>query len=206
MTTKTIHTNKIEINDESVSKKSRETIGKIIDTSTKQLKNAVEKNKHFVQSIEKQIFNGELKDNYMVSDVNRTFRDSVEISEKAIDSIIDMQAEQLQSTIDFNKKLTESLKNLYYTDKEAITDMIGLLRQNYEEATDRLIENTKKMSEIYNQHVNLAINFNERFSGNINHQLQILNRYTSKTADLISEWPYQWWKPTPIEHFDLDRE
>lgn len=206
MTTKAIHADKTEISDESVEKKSKETIGKIIDTSTKHLKNAVEANKKFVEDVEKNIFNGEVKGNYLVSDINRAFRDSVELSEKAIDTIIELQAEQLQSTIDLNKKLTESLKNLYYADKDAVSGMIGLLRQNYEETTDRLMENTKKMSEIYNRHVNLAVNFNERFSGNINQQVQILNRYTAKTSELISEWPFQWWKPTPLDHYDLDRE
>lgn len=206
MTTKTIRTDKTEFGDELVENKSKETIGNIIETSAKHLKNAVEANKKFVREVEKHIFNGELKDNYLVNDINRTFRDSVGLSEKAIDLIIDIQAEQLQSTIELNRKLVESLKHLSPADTEAVSDMIAMLRKNYEEATDRLMENTKKMSEIYNQHVNLAINFNERFSGNINHQLQILNRYTTKTADLISEWSFQWWRPTPIDHYDLERE
>lgn len=208
MTTRTID-NRYEhalATDELVSRKSKEYTGSIADMPAKDNNNSSEMNKKFAEPAEKQIHNDKLPDNFLIENIRKAFNESVELSEEAMDTIISMQSQQLNSVIDFNCKLTDSLHNLDYSNKQEITDLLGAIRKNFDETSNRLVENTRKMSELYNKHVNLAVNFNDRLSKNINHQFQILNWYTTKNADLFNAWTLSWWRPTPIDHYDLDKE
>ncbi len=192
-------TQRLKENIETVSKKSKETIREIIDSSSKQFENALDVNKKFIDSLEKQVFNREFIDTSLVSEVKKAFGDSVELSEEAIDKIIDMQSAQLQSSIDFNAKLAETLKNLDASDGDGISELMNMIEKNMEESSKQSIKNSKMMAEIYNKHLNLALNFNERFSKNINNQVQILNRFQSRNTEIFSDWATNWWKQSAKE-------
>ncbi|MBI4947011.1 MAG: hypothetical protein HY840_11500 [Bacteroidetes bacterium] len=186
-------------NIEAVYKKSKETIRQVVDSSSKQIESAFDLNKKFIESLEKQIFNKELVDTSLISETKKAFGNSVELSEDAIDTIIDIQTSQLQSCVDFNAKLADSLRNIDASDSDEIQSLVQLIEKRLEESSNQSIENTKKMTDIYNKHLNLAINFNERFSKNINNQLQILSLFQNKNAEIFNDWATAWWKNTSKE-------
>lgn len=192
--------------DELISRKSKETNGHIVDKPSKENNSPEEVHAKVAESVGKQILNDKLPDNFILENIRKSFNDSVELSEEAMETIISMQSQQLNSVIDLNRKLTDSLRNLDYSNKQEVTDLIGAIRKNFDESSNRLVENTRKMSELYNKQINLAMSFNDRLSKNINHQMQILNLYTARNTDLFNAWTFSWWKPTPIDHYDLDKE
>ncbi|MBI2271256.1 MAG: hypothetical protein HYU69_13010 [Bacteroidetes bacterium] len=185
---------KFKENIEAVSQKSKETIREIIDSSSKQIESAFDANKKFVESLEKQFFNKEFASTSLISETKKAFGNSIELSEDAIDTIIDIQSQQLQSCVDFNAKLADALRNLDVSDNEEIQSLIQLIEKRLEESSNQSIANTKKMTDIYNKHINLALNFNERFSKNLNNQVQILNHFQKKNAEIFSDWATHWWK------------
>lgn len=181
-------------NIEIISLKQKETIQNIIDSSSRSFEASLDANKNFIDSLEKQIFNSDYTDNNILSEVKKMYGNSVELSEEAIDIIIDIQTKQLQSAIDFNVKIAEIIRNLDFSEKEHKDELLEEIEKNFEESSHRLIENSKKITEIYNKHINLAVNFNERFSKKINGQLQVLNIFQNKNMDMFNDWATQWWK------------
>lgn len=190
---------KLKENIDAVSQKSKETIRYIINSSSRQFETALEANKEFIESIETKSLTNDLADTAIVSDIKKTFSNSVELSEEAIDTIIDIQSSQLRTAIDFNLKLAETIRNLDLTDNEYRKKLFEVIDKNFEESSSQLIENTKKMTEIYNKHINLAVNFNEQFAKNINDQLQMLNRFQNKNMDMFNDWATHWWKAASKE-------
>lgn len=188
------HTGKLKESVDAVSKKSKEAIHGIIDNASRQFESALETNEKFMESIEKQIFGKDFPDNSIISETKKTFGSAVELSEEAIDTIIDIHNEQLQSAIDINMELLETIKNMDLKDKEDVNELVKVIEKNFEESSRQSIENTKKIIDVYNKHVNLALNFNERFSRNINNQVQILNRFQNKNRETFNDWATQWWK------------
>ena len=67
------HADKLKENIEEVSKKSKETIRGIIDSSTKQFESVLDANKKFIESLEKQVFNKNLIDGSIISEVKKSF-------------------------------------------------------------------------------------------------------------------------------------
>jgi hypothetical protein len=188
---------KLKENIDSVSKKSKETVRSIIHSSSRQLEESFDANKKFIDTLEKHIFSKDIADPSLISEVKKSFSNSVELSEESIDTIIDMQSDQLQRAIDLNVKLLDAIKSLDFSDKEDRQQLLGVIEKNFEESSSGLIENTKKMTEIYNKHVNLAVNFNQKFSKNINHQLQMFNKTQSR--EMFSDWTTHWWKSSSKE-------
>lgn len=188
------HAEKLKQNVDAVSKKSKETIHGIIGNTSKQFETALDTNKKFMESMEKQIFNKDFLDTSIISETKKTFSNSVELSEEAIDTIIDIHNGQLQSVIDINMKLVDTIKNLDFKDKEDGKELIEAIEKNFEESSHLTIENTKKLMEVYNKHVNLALNFNEKFSKNINNQLQAMSKFQNKNKETFNDWTTNWWK------------
>ena len=181
---------------EEVSQRSKETIRSIIDSSSRRFESALDANNKFMESLEKQIFSKELADGSIASEVKKTFGNTVELSEEAIDTIIDIQSEQLKSEIEFNEKLMERIREIDFSDKEDREELLGVMDDSLKETSQRLIENTKRITDIYNKHINLTVNFNERFSKNINERVQMLNRFQDRNVDVFNEWAQHWLRTT----------
>lgn len=190
---------KLKENIDAVSQKSKETIRYIISSSSRQFETALEANKELIESIETKPFSKDLADTTVVSEIKKTFSNSVELSEEAIDAIIDIQSAQLRTAMDFNLKLAETIKNLDIPDNEYRKKLFEVIDKNFEDSSRQLIENTRKMTDIYNKHINLAVNFNERFAKNINDQLQMVNRFQNKNIDMFNDWATHWWKAASKE-------
>lgn len=190
---------KLKISMERATRKSKETIRNIVDSSSKQIESALDANKDFIESLENQFFTSDHLDGSLVSEVKRNFGNSVELSEETIDTILDIQSGQLKSTIEFNEKLAVAIRNLDGTDNEGTEELLGSIEEHIEESSNQSIENTKKMTDIYNKHVNLVVNFNDRFSKNVNNQLRMLNRFQSKNKERFNDWAADWWRSTSKE-------
>lgn len=193
------HSEKLKQNIDAVSEKSKETIRKIIGSASAQFETALDANKKFIESFEKQLFNDDFKHSTFASEVKKTFANSVELSEEAIDAIIDIQSDQLRSAIDYNEKLSKLIQNIDVSDAEDRAELLETIEKNFEETSRQFIENTKKMTGIYNKHINLTVNFSERFSKNINSQLQMLNKFQNGDRDMFNNWATHWWKSTTKE-------
>ncbi len=182
------HAEKLKKNIITVSDNSKETIRTIIGTASKEFEEALNLNKELIESLEKQIYNGMYSNPSLISEVKKTFGNSVELSEEAIDYIIDIHNDQLQSNIDVNLELMDTIQNQDFEDKENMVELIKVIEKNFEKITNQLNKNTKKITEIYNKHLNLSINFNKKFSGNITSQLQMLNGFHNKNLASMTEW------------------
>jgi hypothetical protein len=186
---------KLKESIEAVSLKSKDTIKNIITTSSRQFEATLDANKKFIESLEKQFFTKDFTDgSSIVSEVKRNYGSSVELSEEAIDTIIDIQSTQVKSSIDFNLRLAEAIKDTDFADKETREELLDAIWENFEKSSSELIENTRKIADIYNKHINLAVNFNEKFYKNINMQLEALNKVQGRNMDMFNEWASHWWK------------
>lgn len=190
---------KLKESIEAASKKSKESIHEIIDSSSQKIGSALDINQKFIESLEKQFLNKEFPGTSLISETKKALGNSVELSENAIDTIIDIQSEQLNAAINFNEKLADSLRELDSSDNNELQSILQLIEKRISELSDQSIENTKKMTDIYNKHINLTLNFNERFSKNINNQMQILSRFQRKNSELFNDWAMQWWKDATKE-------
>ncbi len=189
------HAEKLKQNISIVSDNSKKNIRTMIGSASKEFEAALNLNKKLIESLEKQIYNGDFANISLISEVKKTFGNSVELSEEAIDYIIDIYNDQLQSNIDINMELMNTIKNQYFEDKEAEEELMQVIEKNFEKITNQLNENTKKVTDIYNKHINLSINFNKKFSDNINSQLKMLNGFQNRNQDSFTEW----WKSAKEE-------
>lgn len=186
------HAEKLKQNIIVVSDNSKETIRKMIGGASKEFEIALDLNKELIESLEKQIFNGEFSNISLISEVKKTFGDSVELSEEAIDYIIDIHNDQLQSNIDINLELMDTIKDQDLEGNEVMLELVKVIEKNFEKITSQLTDNTKKITEMYNKHINLSINFNKKVSENITNHLQMLNGFHNRNMNIYTEW----WKTT----------
>lgn len=189
------HAEKLKKNIILVSDNSKKNIRTMIGSASKEFENALDLNKTLIESLERQIYNGDFSKTTLISEVKKTFGNSVELSEEAIDNIIDIHNDQLQSNIDINLELMNTIKNQNFNDSDVEMELVKVIEKNFEKITDQLNENTKKITDMYNKHLNLSINFNKKFSENITNQLQMLNGFHNKNLDSITEW----WKTSKEE-------
>src|SRR3989338_9105 len=189
------HAEKLKQNINIVSDNSKKNIRSLIGNASKEFDTALELNKKLIESLEKQIYNGDFANISLISEVKKTFGTSVELSEEAIDYIIDIYNDQLQSNIDANMELMKAINNQYFEDKEVEEQLTKIIEKNFEKITNQLNDNTKKVTDMYNKHINLSINFNKKFSENINSQLKMLNGFHTRNQDMFTEW----WKTAKEE-------
>jgi hypothetical protein len=189
------HAEKLKQNIILVSDNSKETIRNMIGSASKEFEVALDLNKELIESLEKQIYNGDFTNTSIISDVKRTFSNSVELSEEAIDYIIDIHNDQLQSNIDINLELMNTIKEHGIKDKKVEKELLRMIEKNFEKITVQLNENTKKITDMYNKHINLLTNFNKKFSKNITTQLQMLNGFNDRNMETFTDW----WKTVKEE-------
>lgn len=182
------YTEKLNQNVTVVSDNSKDTIQTMINSASEQFKISLDSNQELIESLEKKIHNKGATSTSLISEVKKTFNDSVELSEETIDYIIDIHNEQLQSNIDANLDLINTIKTLDFQDKKVERELLEKIIKNFEDTTHHLNENTKKMANMYNKHINLSINFNKKISKTINNQLGMLNGFRTRNMDSFMEW------------------
>ena len=194
-TTQNAKSENIKNNIKQTAEKSKETIREIIETNSKFFDSALDTNKKVVESIKKKLNQQEIDDT-ITSTVKDTFLKSVELSENAIDTIINSYQKQLEWNIDLNTKLIDAFNENYSKSPEKV---LNLIYENFEKTRQLSIDNTKELVDFYNKHTNLAVNFNKKFAENVSTQVEVLARIQNQGIGIFTEWATDWWKENEKE-------
>ncbi|MGP8215771.1 MAG: hypothetical protein ACLQQ4_09435 [Bacteroidia bacterium] len=177
----------------SVSRNSKESIKSLVESNAKQIDFAVESNKKTFESISKTLTDNKM-DTSVVSSIKSTLVKSIKLSEDSIDTIIDAHTGHIDLSIDFTNKFMEFIKDEEFGTKQAKEKLIYLVKEHFDKSTDLSLSNMEKIVSMYNNHLNLALNFNQKFADSINDQiislykLQKNNIDSFLSVDMISEW------------------
>jgi hypothetical protein len=178
---------------EDASQKSKEAIKSIIDSSSKQINLAIDANRTFVDALQEQLRSKEL-DASVIDPVKKTFGRSIELAEEVIDSVIDAHTRRMDQAANFNLRLVDIIKEEGELNTDTGKRLMELIHENFENSVEISNENMKTIIDIYNKHINLALNFNKKFSEGINAQMQGLFTIQSKNIDIFNSWVSEWWK------------
>src|ERR1700739_4391833 len=180
---------------DSVSQSSKESIKTLIESNSKQFDSALETNKKTFDSISKMLYEKEM-DPTIVSAFKSTFGKSIKMSEDVIDSIIDSHTQRIDLTIDFTTKFMEIVKNEDLNSKEGMDKLVSLVKENFEKSSELSMGNMQKIVNVYNDHLNLALNFNKKFADNINSQITSMFKLQKKNIDsfFAMDMVTEWWK------------
>ena len=186
---------KIKNSIKETAEKSKETIREIIGNNSKYIDSALDTNKKVVDSIKKKLNQEDIEDS-ITSNVKDTFLKSVELSENAIDAIVNTYVKQVEWNIDINTKLIDALSENYGKNPEKV---LNLIYENFEASRQLTISNTKEIIDFYNKHTNLAVNFNKKFAENVATQVEVLSRIQAQGLNKFNEWATDWWKENEKE-------
>jgi len=186
---------KIKSSIKGTAEKSKETIREIIASNNKYIDAALDSNKKIVDSIKEQLNQQDIDDS-VTDTLKQTFGKSVELAEDALDSIINSYTRQMELNVDFNTKLVDAVKESNSSNPEKV---LNLIHENYEASRELTIKNTKEILDFYNNHTNLAVNFNEKFGENIQTQLDLLFKIQNKGLNKYTEWATDSWKENEKE-------
>jgi len=180
---------------DSVSQSSKESIKTLIESNSKQFDSALETNKKTFDSISKMLYEKEM-DPSIVTAFKSTFGKGIKMSEDVIDSIIDSHTQRMDLTIDFTTKFMEAVKNEDLTSKEGVEKLIELVKENFDKSSELSMGNMEKIVAVYNDHLNLALNFNKKFADNINSQITSMFKLQKKNIDsfFAMDMVTEWWK------------
>lgn len=181
---------RIKKNITSFAEKSKETIRELIDTSAKQMENAMDSNSKIFNSI-KQKFDLQDVDGKVSETVKHTFVKSLELAEDTYDAIVNSYTRQMKHTVDFNTQLVEAVKE---SNPKNADKFLELIQENFESSQELNNKNTKEILEFYNKHTNLTLNFNKTFSENVNAQVEAMLEMQSKSFGKFTNWAADWWK------------
>lgn len=185
---------------DSVSQSSKESIKTLIESNSKQFDSALETNKKAFDSISKMLYEKEM-DPSIVSAFKTSFGKGIKLSEDVIDSIIDSHTHRIDMTIDFTTKFMELVKTEDLSTKEGVEKLVDLVKENFDKSSELSMHNMEKIVSLYNDHLNLALNFNKKFADNINSQITSMFKLQKKnidsffSMDLVNEW----WKNVSTE-------
>jgi len=180
---------------DSVSQSSKESIKTLIESNSKQFDSALETNKKTFDSISKMLYEKEM-DPTIVSAFKTTFGKGIKLSEDVIDSVIDSHTKRIDLSIDFTTKFMEAVKSEDLNTKEGVERLVELVKENFDKSTELSMHNMEKIVSVYNDHLNLALNFNKKFADNINSQIVSMFKLQKKNIDSFfsMDMVNEWWK------------
>jgi hypothetical protein len=181
---------KIKSGIKATSEKSKETIREIINSNSKYLHAALDSNKKVIDSVREKL-NQEKLDDTVTGAIKNAFQKSIELSEDALDSIINSYTRQMEFAIDSNSKLLDKVKELNISKPD---QLLNTIRENFEASRELNVKNTKEMVDFYNKHTNLALNFNQKFGEGINLQVATMAKLQQDGYKKFTEWASDWWK------------
>ena len=165
-----------------------------IDSCTKQYNQAIEANKKYMEELREQMKDSQM-DTSTLDEISSTFTSSLQMSDEVIDAIIDAHLRRVSQIVDFNKKCVGALSESYTSDEEfKYEKFVALLQKNFEQSAELSTREMKKIVDVYNKHINLSLNFNKRFSKNINSQVDAMIKFQSKGLQAYSSLIANWWE------------
>lgn len=186
------NSNVFEKNIEEISSKSTKAIKDLIENYSRQTLNAIEANKKLTEGImDKYTVAG--KESDVLKNIKKTFEEGVKSSERVLDTIIDLHKEQVESNIQINREMIENIKEMAINpSKIDLESLIAKINNNINANSTTSINNLKKMVALFNDHVNLSINFSDNFNKNIKSQMDLLEDISSKNLDSMNDWTNLW--------------
>jgi hypothetical protein len=185
---------KLKRNIETISRESKETIRTIIENNSRQVSEGLRNNQELIDFMKENLSVKELTPS-IISNINRTFVCSVEMSEEVIDRIIDAHTRQIDLTIEFNTSLIDIIKEEGFADHKQADKLLKLAEQNFISSIQLSNSNMKDIIYSYNKHINVALNFNKKLVEDINAQiddlLKLQNKNMTSFYSLISDWVKQ---------------
>jgi hypothetical protein len=182
---------KLKRNIETISRESKETIKTIIENNSKQVSDGLCNKQELIEFMKENLSVKELTPS-IISNINRTFVGSIEMSEEVIDKIIDAHTRQIDLTIEFNASLIEIIKEEGFADHKQADKLLKLAEQNFISSIKLSNDNMKDIIYSYNKHMNVALNFNKKLVEDINAQidglLKLQNKNMTSFYSLISDW------------------
>jgi hypothetical protein len=183
---------KIKSSINGTAEKSKEAIRDIISSNSKHIGAALDSNSKFIDTIRQKLDQQEIEiDNTIIDTWKRTFGKSIELSEDAIDSIINAYTRQVEFSIDFNTKLIDAIKASSNQGSETVLQFI---QESFETSRQLITNSLNEIIDSYNKHTNLALNFNQKFGEVLNVQLESLSKIQENNVKLFSNWTSEWWK------------
>lgn len=175
------------------SEEAKENIRATINACTEQYNRAIEANEEYVKELREQMKEHKMDTSHL-DEISSAFTNSLQLSEEVIDTIIDSHLNRVNQIVDFNKKSIEALNKGYATDKFDYEKFIALQQKNFEQSIELSTRDMKKAVDVYNNHINLSVNFNKRFSKNIITQIDTLMQFHSKGLQAYNNWVSNWWQ------------
>jgi hypothetical protein len=188
-------TETLKKNMDSVSQNSKERIKSVIESNTKQFSSAIEANEKTFNSISKMLYEKEM-DPAIVSSFKSAFGKSIKMSEDVIDSIIDAHTSRMDNCIDFTAKFMDVINSGDIKTKDGIDKLMELIKENLNKSAELSMYNMEKIGSVYNEHLNLALNFNKKFADNMNSQVLSMFKLQKKSIDRVFDMDMvsEWWK------------
>src|ERR1035437_502995 len=174
-------------------KNAKENIRTIIASCTGSYEKAIEANKKYVDNLREQL-KGQHIDTAFFDEITNAFASSLEVSDEVIDTIIDSHMRRTNRIVEYHRKNLEVLSKAYSTDKMNYEDFLKLFQKNFEESIEHSTLDMKKIVDVYNQHLNLTVNFNKSFAKNINSQVDTMVKLQSKGLEAYNNWVSNWWQ------------
>jgi hypothetical protein len=186
---------KIKTIVEESASKSREVMQDIISLNSRYLDQALDSNKAIVDKLREQI-EGPDKDSPILENIRKAFGKSVELSEETIDSILDSYNKQLKLSQDHTTRILEALKEttLNGQDRKVADKLMKMVQENFEETLKMLESNRASLIDSYNKHINLALNFNQKFGESITAQMDVYQELQTKSFEAFGSMVTEWWK------------
>lgn len=175
------------------SESSKQAIKDIIRTCTEQAGEAVETNKKMFETIKESLISTGI-DTSIIDSLYDSFSTSLNISEGVVDKIISSHNERIDLTVEFQEKFLNEINEQRKSGKVDFDAMVKILQENFENSVKLSNHNMQEMVNIYNTHVNLALNFNKKFNNNIFSQIELTTDFYKKRAGMYTEWVSNWWK------------
>jgi len=132
----------------------------------------------------------------IITDFKSSLAKSIKLSEDTIDTIIDSHTKRIDLSIDFTTKFMEIIQNENIGTKEGMDKLVGLVKDNFDKSTELTMGNMEKIVSVYNNNLNLALNFNKKFADNINSQITSMFKLQKKSFDsfFAMDMVTEWWK------------
>ena len=172
---------------ENTSRSYKEAVHAIVESNTGYLKVALDSNRHIIDTIEEQFHNRDM-DETVINGVKKALGNSVEMAEDTIDTVIDAYNDQVDTTLKFNSKLMEMIKDLDLKYPEESDKVLKVIQDNLESSIKVSTEGMKKIVDAYNKNTNFALNFNKTFGQSFNSQIEAINKLQNTNINALTHW------------------
>ncbi len=159
----------------------------LIESNSEHLKTALNSNKDLVDTIQEQFKSREV-DLSHITKVKKALGKSVEMAEETIDAVIDAYNKQVYTSIEFNSKLIQMIKDLDVDRSQQSEKLFDFVEENLECSIKLSTDGIKDILEAYNRNTNFALNFNKTFGPILNSQIEAVQKVRNNNIDVLKHW------------------